>query len=181
MKGAVSSEPVLPAADGTEYGSGGIGGAGIGLLGAGFHGRSSAAEEGVGAPFLGHDGWRGETARGAGFAHLGPAIMHVPAIRLHLGGEAQIVVLLRAMQLNPSLLLLDEPTRGIDVAAKADIYALLDELTASGLGILLISSELSELLALSDRVLVMHRGRVVAEFPRAGATQEKILCAAMGG
>jgi len=78
------------------------------------------------------------------------------------------------------VLLLDEPTRGIDVAAKADIYTLLRELTAAGLGILLITSELPELLALSDRILVLHRGRIVLELERGQATQERILHAAMG-
>ena len=97
------------------------------------------------------------------------------------GGNQQKVVLARWLLTEPRVLLLDEPTRGIDVAAKADIYASLNELTASGLGVLLISSELSELLALSDRVLVMHRRRIVAEFPREGATQENVMRAAMGG
>ncbi len=97
------------------------------------------------------------------------------------GGNQQKVVLARGLLSEPSTLLLDEPTRGIDVAAKADIYALLNELTAAGLAILLITSELPELLALSDRILVLHRGRITAEFQRGAATQENILHAAMGG
>lgn len=97
------------------------------------------------------------------------------------GGNQQKAILARWLLTEPALLLLDEPTRGIDVAAKADIYALLGELTAAGIGILLITSELPELLALADRILVMHRGRIVTELARAEATQERILHAAMGG
>jgi ribose transport system ATP-binding protein len=76
--------------------------------------------------------------------------------------------------------LLDEPTRGVDIVAKADIYALLRETTALGVSILLITSEMEELLALSDRILVMHRGRKTAELDRAEATRERVLCAALG-
>ena len=80
----------------------------------------------------------------------------------------------------PRLLLCDEPTRGVDVGAKAEIYELMNELVEAGLGIVLISSELPELLAMSDRIYVMHRGRTVAEFDRAEATQEAVMRAAMG-
>jgi ribose transport system ATP-binding protein len=97
------------------------------------------------------------------------------------GGNQQKVVLARWLLTEPRVLLLDEPTRGIDVAAKSDIYALLNELTAAGLGILLITSELPELLALADRVLVLHRGWIVAELGRAELSQERIMHAAMGG
>jgi len=97
------------------------------------------------------------------------------------GGNQQKVVLARCLLTEPKVLLLDEPTRGIDVGAKADVYTLLNELTAAGLGILLITSELPELLALADRILVLHRGRIVVELPRHAATQERILHAAMGG
>ncbi len=97
------------------------------------------------------------------------------------GGNQQKVVLARWLLTEPQVLLLDEPTRGIDVGAKADIYALVNELTAAGLGILLITSELPELLALADRVIVLHRGRIVAEFARDDVTQERIMHAAMGG
>ncbi|HOS92336.1 MAG TPA: sugar ABC transporter ATP-binding protein, partial [Armatimonadota bacterium] len=79
----------------------------------------------------------------------------------------------------PSVLLLDEPTRGIDVGAKAEIYELMNTLVAQGKGILLITSELPELLAMSDRILVMHRGRMTAELNRDEATQERIMAAAM--
>ena len=82
---------------------------------------------------------------------------------------------------DPGVLLLDEPTRGVDVGAKQEIYALLRRWSADGRAIVLITSELPELLMLSDRILVMHRGRAVAEFDRESATQERILHAAMGG
>jgi ABC-type sugar transport system ATPase subunit len=96
------------------------------------------------------------------------------------GGNQQKVVMARCLLTEPKVLLLDEPTRGIDVAAKADIYALLEELTAAQMAIVLITSELPELLALADRVLVLHRGRIHAEFARGAATQERIIEAAMG-
>lgn len=96
------------------------------------------------------------------------------------GGNQQKVVFARWLMANPRVLLLDEPTRGIDISAKADIYALLNELTAAGLGILLVTSELPELLVLSDRILVMHRGRIVSELARPNATQERVLRTAMG-
>jgi len=97
------------------------------------------------------------------------------------GGNQQKVVFARWLLTEPQVLLLDEPTRGIDVAAKADIYALLNDLTSAGLGILLITSELPELLALADRILVLHRGSIVTEFQRDEATQERIMHAALGG
>ena len=96
------------------------------------------------------------------------------------GGNQQKVVLGKWLMTEPRLLLCDEPTRGVDVGAKAEIYALLNELVESGMGLLLISSELPELLALSDRIYVMHRGRIVAQFGRDEATQERIMSAAMG-
>ena len=80
----------------------------------------------------------------------------------------------------PKILLLDEPTTGVDVGAKHEIYELMNRWTAEGMGILLITSELPELLAMSDRILVLHRGRFSAEFPGNEATQENIIQAAMG-
>ena len=77
------------------------------------------------------------------------------------------------------MLLLDEPTRGIDVNAKREIYALLDEFVRQGLGVLLVSSELPEILAVADRILVLGAGRLTGEFNRAEATEEKILHAAL--
>jgi rhamnose transport system ATP-binding protein len=80
----------------------------------------------------------------------------------------------------PQLLILDEPTRGIDVGAKAEVHQMISELAAQGLGILLISSDLPEVLAMSDRILVMREGRQMGVFNRAEATQERILIAMMG-
>ena len=96
------------------------------------------------------------------------------------GGNQQKVLLARWLLTEPRVLLLDEPTRGIDVSAKADIYALLRELTAAGLGIVLISGELPELLNLADRIVVLHRGAVTATMGRHEATQERIMRAALG-
>ncbi len=79
----------------------------------------------------------------------------------------------------PRLLIVDEPTRGVDVGAKAEIHRLISELAQQGLGILMISSELPEVLGMSDRILVMREGRVVAEFSRADATQENVGSAMM--
>jgi ABC-type sugar transport system ATPase subunit len=77
------------------------------------------------------------------------------------------------------VLLLDEPTRGVDVASKQEIYELMSQWTKDGYAILLITSEMPELLGLADRIVVMHRGRVTAQLARAEATQEKVLKAAM--
>lgn len=96
------------------------------------------------------------------------------------GGNQQKAVLAKWLQTEPQLLLLDEPTRGIDVGAKREIYRFLDSLTGMGIAILLITSELPELLALSDRIIVMHRGRLTAEFTRLEASAAGILSAAMG-
>ncbi len=97
------------------------------------------------------------------------------------GGNQQKVVLARWLATQPRVLLLDEPTRGVDIGAKHDIYALMNQWTAAGMALVLITSEMPELLAMADRILVMHRGTVTAELPRAAATQEAILHAAMGG
>ena len=96
------------------------------------------------------------------------------------GGNQQKVMLSRWLETKPRVLLLDEPTRGVDVGAKQEIYALIDKWTAEGISILLLTSELPELLALSDRILVMHRGRITAEYSREEATQELVIEAAMG-
>ena len=94
------------------------------------------------------------------------------------GGNQQKVILAKWLATEPKILLLDEPTRGIDVNAKREIYTFIDELARLGLGLIVVSSELPEILALSDRVLVMCEGRKTAEFNRADATAEKILAAA---
>ena len=95
------------------------------------------------------------------------------------GGNQQKAILARWLLTDPSILILDEPTRGIDVGVKAEFYDMIGELADQGRAILLISSELPELLALCDRVLVMAEGRLTAEIPRAEATQERIMSAAV--
>ena len=95
------------------------------------------------------------------------------------GGNQQKAILARWLLTDPSVLILDEPTRGIDIGVKAEFYDMIGELAASGRAILLISSELPELLALCDRVLVMSEGRLTADIPRADATQEAIMSAAV--
>jgi len=97
------------------------------------------------------------------------------------GGNQQKVALAKCLMTQPQVLLLDEPTRGIDVGAKAEIYALISELAADGAGIVMASSELPELLAMCDRILVLCEGRVTAELSRAEATQERIMEAATSG
>lgn len=96
------------------------------------------------------------------------------------GGNQQKVALSRWLATNPSVLILDEPTQGIDVGAKAEIHTLMTELVAQGVAILMISSELPEILGMSDRVVVMRAGRVVKILERAEATQQKILELALG-
>ncbi len=95
------------------------------------------------------------------------------------GGNQQKVILAKWLMSGPRILLLDEPTRGIDVSAKVEIYSLMNRWASEGKGILLITSELPELLAMSDRILVMHRGKITAELTQAEATQEKVMAAAM--
>jgi len=102
-------------------------------------------------------------------------------IRNLSGGNQQKVVIARWLILNPRLRILDEPTRGIDIGAKAEIHGLMSDLAAEGMGVLMISSELPEVLNVSDRILVMREGRVTAEFSRDEATQDKIMLAATGG
>jgi rhamnose transport system ATP-binding protein len=95
------------------------------------------------------------------------------------GGNQQKAILARWLLTDPGILILDEPTRGIDIGVKAEFYDMIGELAAGGRAILLISSELPELLALCDRVLVMSEGRLTANIPRAEATQETIMHAAV--
>ena len=96
------------------------------------------------------------------------------------GGNQQKVVLAKWLLTNPKILFLDEPTRGIDVGAKQEIYANINELAKQGLAIVLVSSELPEVLGLSDRILVLHDGRVTGEFSKNEATPEKVMAAATG-
>jgi ribose transport system ATP-binding protein len=96
------------------------------------------------------------------------------------GGSQQKVVLARSLLTQPRLLLLDEPTRGVDIETKAEIYALLAELARRGLGVLLASSELPELIGICDRVVVLRCGRSVAEIGIESGAQADVLAAAMG-
>jgi rhamnose transport system ATP-binding protein len=95
------------------------------------------------------------------------------------GGNQQKAILARWLLVDPSILILDEPTRGIDIGVKAEFYDMIGELAEQGKAILLISSEMPELLALCDRILVMAEGRLTADIPRAEASQEKIMSAAV--
>ena len=96
------------------------------------------------------------------------------------GGNQQKVVLAKWLSRKPAVLIVDEPTRGIDVATKAEVHHLLLQLARDGVGILMISSELPEVLLVSDRILVMREGRLAAEFARADATEERIIAAGTG-
>ena len=93
------------------------------------------------------------------------------------GGNQQKVVLCRALMTDPRVLLLDEPTRGIDVGAKAEIFELMTEQAKRGLGVLFATSELEEALHVPDRLLVMSKGRIVAEFRRGTTTREEVMAA----
>jgi ABC-type sugar transport system ATPase subunit len=94
------------------------------------------------------------------------------------GGNQQKALLARCLLANPDVLFLDDPTRGIDVAAKQDIYAIIDQLASEGKGVILVSSELPELLRCCDRILVMREGRLTAMLDRNNATEERIMKAA---
>jgi rhamnose transport system ATP-binding protein len=110
--------------------------------------------------------------------------IRAPSVALEVGklsgGNQQKVMLSKWLNTRPRLLILDEPTRGIDVGAKAEVHQMIDDLAAEGMAIILISSDLPEVLAMSDRVLVMREGRQMGIFSRAEATQERVLGAAMG-
>ncbi|MDQ3800139.1 MAG: ATP-binding cassette domain-containing protein, partial [Acidobacteriota bacterium] len=96
------------------------------------------------------------------------------------GGNQQKVVLGKWLLTQPKVLFLDEPTRGIDVGAKQEIYANINALAKQGLAIVMVSSELPEVIGLSDRILVLHEGKLTGEFTRAEATPEKVMAAATG-
>ena len=135
--------------------------------------------------FSGQSGWvRQREERGAVESLTRDFRLNAPSleapVRALSGGNQQKVYLARCLLPAPKVLLLDEPTRGIDVGAKADIYDLIEGWVGQGIAILLITSEMDELLSLSHRILVMHRGRVAAEFTRDTASKDRILAAAMG-
>jgi rhamnose transport system ATP-binding protein len=96
------------------------------------------------------------------------------------GGNQQKVVLAKWLATDPKLLIVDEPTRGIDVGTKSEVHRLLSELAGQGLAVLMISSELPEVLGMADRVLVMHEGRLTGTFTREEADEERVMRAATG-
>jgi ABC-type sugar transport system ATPase subunit len=97
------------------------------------------------------------------------------------GGNQQKCIIGRWLLTEPKILLLDDPTRGVDVGAKAELYRLIDKLCRSGIGVIMTSSELPELLTVCDRILVLSEGCLTASFDRAEATEHKILEAATAG
>jgi len=101
-------------------------------------------------------------------------------IKLLSGGNQQKVLVSRWLLTSPDVLMIDEPTRGIDVGAKAEIHRLMSQLAGEGKAIIMVSSEMPEILGMSDRVIVIHEGRIAGEFTRAEVTQEKIMAAATG-
>lgn len=96
------------------------------------------------------------------------------------GGNQQKVILANWLLTKPKILILDEPIRGIDKGAKSEIHKLMCKFAQEGMAMIMISSEMPEILGMSDRILVMHKGRLKAEFNREDATQEKILASAIG-
>ena len=108
------------------------------------------------------------------------AVSPAQVVRSLSGGNQQKVVLSKWLAAEPKILILDEPTHGVDVGTKADVHRTISHLAAQGLTILLISSELLEILGMSDRILVMREGRLVAEIDRADATEERVIAAAAG-
>ncbi|MDY4316959.1 ribose ABC transporter ATP-binding protein RbsA [Pectobacterium actinidiae] len=101
-------------------------------------------------------------------------------IGLLSGGNQQKVAIARGLMTRPNVLILDEPTRGVDVGAKKEIYQLINQFKEEGLSIILVSSEMPEVLGMSDRIIVMHEGRLSGDFPIEQATQEALMAAAVG-
>lgn len=97
------------------------------------------------------------------------------------GGNQQKVVLAKWITISPKVLILDEPTRGVDVGAKREIYSLMNELAEKGIAIIVVSSDLPEILGISDRIMVVHEGKITGELNRNEANQEKIMTFATGG
>lgn len=128
-------------------------------------------------PVLESDNELLEARRLARELNLAASSLEFPVTALS-GGNQQKVLIARCLMQKPKLLLLDEPTRGVDVGAKAEIYAILRRLAAEGLGVIFTSSEMEEIQALSDRVLVLRQGRIAAEMQGAGITDEALFEAA---
>jgi ribose transport system ATP-binding protein len=118
--------------------------------------------------------------RGARELSIRATSLAQPTVTLS-GGNQQKVVLARWLVLQPRVLILDEPTRGVDVGCKSEIYTLMSRLARRGVAIWMISSEMEELLAMSDRVIVMHEGRIAGELTGDGITEERIMMLAVGG
>jgi D-xylose transport system ATP-binding protein len=108
------------------------------------------------------------------------AATHRVAVKTLSGGNQQKVVIAKWLANAPGILILDEPTRGVDVGARFEIYQIMNRLAEAGVCIIMVSSEMQEVLGMSDRILVMHEGRLTGEFTRAEATQEKIMACATG-
>jgi ABC-type sugar transport system ATPase subunit len=122
-------------------------------------------------------GWRRHAADAARRVDVRAADLRRPVSTLS-GGNQQKALLARFLLKPPNVLILDEPTRGVDVGARAEIYNLINDLAGAGLGILMISSDLEEVLGMSDRILVMREGRVSGEISRAQATAERVMALA---
>ncbi|SDE10531.1 inositol transport system ATP-binding protein [Paenibacillus sp. UNCCL117] len=133
-----------------------------------------------GSPFISGSGEAGSVDEMTGKIRIKMRDMEQTVQNLS-GGNQQKVVIAKWLMTKPKLLILDEPTRGIDVGAKAEIYKLMSSLAKEGLAIIMVSSELPEVLGMSDRILVMWQGRIKGEFQRDEATQEQILTCAIGG
>ncbi|MGN4119545.1 ATP-binding cassette domain-containing protein, partial [Burkholderia gladioli] len=113
--------------------------------------------------------------------------IRVPNARIHVGalsgGNQQKVLLSRLLETQPRILILDEPTRGVDIGAKSEIYRIINELAKAGVGVIVISSELPELIGVADRVLVMREGEIVGELgghTGSALTQEAVIALATG-
>jgi ribose transport system ATP-binding protein len=116
---------------------------------------------------------------------VGRLRIKTPSVRqpvgLLSGGNQQKVVFGKWLARGPAVFILDEPTRGVDVGARGEIYALIDELAAQGVAVLMISSDMEELLGLSDRVVIMHEGRITGELARGEFSEEAVMRLATGG
>lgn len=97
------------------------------------------------------------------------------------GGNQQKVVIAKWLAMEPNILIMDEPTRGIDIGAKSEIYALMRKMTEQGMSIIMISSEMAEVMQVSDRILVMHEGSISGELTAEEVTRNNIMQAAFGG
>ena len=139
----------------------------------------SVAWIGTRGPFIDFPGER--EMSGAAIAGLSIKTPHDRQLAQFLsGGNQQKIVIGKWLALNPRVLLLDEPTRGVDVGAKQEIYRLMDELAAKGVAILFVSSDLEEILGMSDRALVMHQGKIAGELPRTKLSEESVMVLATG-